>query len=502
MIAQRSWTDKGFLVLIGLLVTGAALAAPPPGTLGQAGEALLSADELPTVIAEARILERWRAGREPPVAALRSADLRRRVVIKALETRVVRAEAARRGLQPAPEALERALVNALEGRPYDAPAGPAPADLEARLAARFAAAVADVRRVAIDLLEAKALAESLLAEVTEAEHLARWSTEETRVALDLLLVPRVPTGYEIEAAVALQADEIDIWYAVHQERYDRPEKARIRRALARPQGDAPAAWAAARARAERWAGRLAEGAIDAVMREGDGPEARRDGQFGRVTRAQLPQAFAVGPEHATAPIKEPDGWAIYYVEAIVPALDRPRHEPALRREIAATLLREADVLPHARQVAERARLILRTRPDSPALAALLDAERIRRKPTPPFARSERTLVPGIGLAPELVDAAFALARPGDVTPIVQVRQDYVIARLVTREVADPARWAAVKDAYIEAWKARERRTVVEDWLGRTLKGQALWIDMPRIAAIDIPGAGTAVDKRGQPLTSP
>lgn len=503
MIAQRSWADKAFVILIALLATDVAAGQPPKDApLGRAGPATLDAAEFDVAISEARILERWRVGREPPIAALRSSDLRRRVVIKALETRVVRGEATRRGLLPSPDALQRALVNALEGRPYDAPAGPAPADLEAQLAARYAAPVAHIRQVATDLIQAKAFAESLVDAVPEAEHRARWMTEETRVTLDLLRVPRVPAGYEIEAAVALEADDIDIWYDIHRERYDRPEKARIRRVLARPADASPAANDAARARAVAWVKRLAAGEVDAVMGEGDGTEAKRGGRFGRVTRAQLPQAFDAGAGGHTAPIREADGWAVYHVESVVPALHRPRHDRALRREIAATLLRDGDVLPHARQVAERARYLLRTRPAGDGLTRLLKAERIRRSETPPFAQSERTLVPGIGLAPELVEAVFALKTTGAVTPIVRVRQDYVIARLVARTTPDAARWPVVKAGYISKWKASARRTAVQDWLSETLRGQPLWLDTPRIANIDVPGVGTAVDKLGRPITSP
>ena len=465
--------------------------------LGRAGPASINVAGFFEAIAEARVLEQWRADREPPIEALRSADLRRRLVIKALETRVVRGEVERRGLHPEPADLTTALANAALGRPYATPlSAPPPGDLEARLAAKYVSPVARVRRVAADLLGAAALGQSLLAEVDDATHRARWLRESTRITLDLLFVPRVPTSQEIEWTVQLRSDDIDIWYAVNEARYIRPERARVRRLFAQAKDATPAASKAARARVEGWAKRLRDGAeLDTIMAEGDGPEAKRGGNIGRVTREQTPVVFAVEPGEQTPPVEEGDGWVLYHVESILPALDRPAHDGALRREIAATLLREADILPHATEVAERTRALLVARSDGPILKGWLKSNRIKRSQTRPFFQEERTLVPGVGLAPELVEAAFALRKVGAVSDPIHVRQDYVIARLVERESPDPATWPTAKAAYIEAWKQRTRSTVVEDWLSARLANEPLWIDMPRIIDIDVPGAGKATDQR-------
>ena len=416
------------------------LAHAEDAQLGRAGPASLDTAGFFEAIAEARVLEQWRADRVPPVEALRSADLRRRVVIKALETRVVRGEVERRGLQPEPAEMTTALVNAALGRPYSTPVTtPPPSDLDARLAAKYVSSVDRVRAVAADLLGANALAGALLAEVDDATHRARWLQESTKITLDLLFVPRVPTSREIEATVALRADDIDIWYAVHEARYSRPERARVRRLFARDPAPTQAGARAAKARVDAWARRLEDGAdLDTVMAEGDGEEAERRGNIGRVTRDQTPAAFEVEAGAQTPPIREGDGWALYHVESILPALDRPGHDRALRREIAATLLREGDSLPHAARVAQQTRSLLVARPDSPTLAGWLKTNRIKRSQTRPFHQSERTLVPGIGLAPELVTAAFALRKVGAVTAPIYVRQDYVIARLAARESPDPA----------------------------------------------------------------
>lgn len=490
-------------IFAGLVLAHPTRADDTPKTvqIGRAGPASLDEAGFFNAISEARVLEQWRANRIPPVEALRSADLRRRVVIKALETRVVRTEVDRRGLQPGPADMMTALTNAALGRSYATDlAGAPPADLEARLAAKYVSPVARVRAVAADLLGTRALAEALLNEVDDATHRARWMRESTRITLDLLFVPRVPTSKEIEATVKLRSDDIDIWYAVNSARYVRPERARVRRLFAKAADASSAGLQAARARIDGWAARLRAGDdLDTVMALGDGPEADRAGKVGRVTRTQNAAVFEVDPGEQTAPARADDGsgWTLYHLESVLPALDRPSHDSALRREIAATLQREGDALPHAMQVAERSRALLVARPDSAMLKGWLKSNRVKRQQTKPFHQSARTLVPGIGLAPALVDAAFALRTPGAVTPVVRVRQDYLVARLVERTAPSPAEWPAAKAEYVETWKTRTRTTVVEDWLSGRLAGEPLWIDMPRIIAIEVPGVGPAVDKRGR-----
>lgn len=482
---------SGWAVLCLLAASARAESPLPPNALGRAGPVVLMPADFDAAVVEARILEQWRANRTPPLAALRSRDLRRQIAIKAMETRVVRLEAAKRGVQPDPDRLRAALTNAALGRPYNTPVATPLDDLDARLVARYSAPAERVRQVAIDLLEAQSLSTALLDAVDDATHRARWLTESTTIALDLVQVPRVPTLWEIEATVKGRGDDIDIWYAVHRARYDRPARAQVRRGFARSD---PAQPGAAKARVAQWRAALKAGTDPAaIFTQGDGPEATNEGRIGRVTRNRLPIAFELEAGDVSAPIAEDGGWAIYLVEAKTPASLRPAHDSSVRREIAATLLREGDVLPHARQVAETVRRYLASNPKR--LASMMKTERLKRRTTPAFAQSRRTLVPGIGLAPDLVKAAFALQKPGQVTPIVRVRQNYVVARLIERQSPDPGTWTSARAAYIDAWKAKEQPHIIEDWLTTRLAKAQLWIDMPRIAAIDIPGVGTAAPKR-------
>ncbi|MCA9542817.1 MAG: peptidyl-prolyl cis-trans isomerase, partial [Myxococcales bacterium] len=204
--------------------------AVPPGTLGRAGPAMLDLAGLQEAVREVQVLGRWR-GRPAPVEALDDPLVRRRILTRALENRLIRDEVARRGLTAGPAAIERALVNALAGRgpSHAVDAVPDADTLEAQIAARFEAPVARVRRVAADLLGSEALAQALLDEVPEARIKADWVAAQTARDLEVWQVPRVPTAQEIDEAERTRGAEIEAWYAAHMSRFSTPARVSLHR---------------------------------------------------------------------------------------------------------------------------------------------------------------------------------------------------------------------------------------------------------------------------------
>jgi hypothetical protein len=232
-------------------------------------------------------------------------------------------------------------------------------------------------------------------------------------------------------------------------------------------------------------------AVAAVATEGsEGPNARRGGRLGGLSRKQLPAAFEVAEKGGITPIaEERKGWAFYVTEGRLPASSRSLEDTTVKREIAATLLREADELPHARKVAERARALLRQAPDGEALKALVKAERLRRRATKAFHHGGAQLVPSIGLAPKLFAAAFKLDAEHPVSAVFHVRQSYLVARLLERRDADVAQWPAARAEWVKAWKARTRSTTVQTWLSKRLEGQKMWVDMSRLRTLSLTDLG-------------
>lgn len=457
--------------------------------IGRAGPVVMDVDALRVAVQEARVLQAWRGGAQPPAEALESIMLRRRLLTKAMETRLVRLEVARRGLElPAAEVDGLMRAAALGKAPRPLP-GPPVADADARIFERFGVPTAQVRRVAEDLVSGRVLTEALLDDVDVETLRARWRKEQTRVRLDLVGVPRVPSSKEIDAATKARSAEIDAWYAAHRNRFVRPERTIVSRVFVAFGPDR----GVTRAKIDGLRGRVAGGeAVGEVARAAsEGPNARRGGRLGGMSRKQLPAAFEVAAKGGVTPVlEERDGWAFYVTDGRVPAMSRGSDDPRVRREITATLLREADQLPHARKVALRVRALLRRAPDGAKLAALVKTERLRRRTTEPFHAAGAQLVPTIGLAPKLFEAAFELA-PGAVSQVIPVRQAYVVARLVERLEADPAAWAPAQAEWVKAWRARERPSVVQGWLTGRLAEKQAWVDMERLRALTLADLGLA-----------
>ncbi len=453
-------------------------------------------DALRVAVDEARVLQTWLGGAQPPASALENVVLRRRLLTRALETRVVRLELARRGLGLPQDELRGLLRAAALGKPpvpfSGSPPGPldgpAPEDLEARLFARFGAPVARVEQVARDLVGARVLTEALLDDRDDATLRALWVAEQTTLKLDLVGIPRVPASKEIDRATRTRSAEIEAWYEKHRTRFVRPERALVARVFVGFGDDQ----AQSRKRLDALRDRVVGGEpVAAVATEGsEGPNARRGGRLGGLSRTQLPAAFEVAEKGGITPVlEERQGWAFYVTEGRLPAWSRTLDDARVQREIAATLLRAADQLPHARKVAERARALLRHAPDGDGLKKLEKAERLRRRATKPFHQGGARLVPTVGLAPKLFAAVFELDAEHPVSRVFHVRQSYLVARLVERVDADVATWPAARAEWVRAWRARTRSTIVQTWLSTRLEGQKMWVDMARLRTLSLADLG-------------
>lgn len=488
--------------------------ARDPDVLGRAGAVTLDVAGFRVAVDEARVLEQWRRGAPPPLQALANPRLRRRLMTQALETRVVRREARRRGLAPDPTRFGEMLRLAAAGHRLETPPTPeviaaarALPDVDRALVERFGAPAERVRRVGQDVIEAELLADALLAEVPEATLAEAWRKANTRVVLDLVRVPRVPTSGEIDRAVAERQPAITAYYRAHPRLFRSPERAFVRRLLVPVAADAsPAERAAARARAEALRAEAVaagpEGFEALVRREAPPREARSGGRM-TVSRDQLPAAYAVDPatlKQGPGPLSPveatAEGWHIWRLEARAPAVERPLNDPRVQREIAAELLREEDALPAARRTAGRVRALLGQDPDGPALKALVEEARLQRHTTEPFDAAGPPVVPVIGVAPELFEAAFALTAEAPLTSVLRVRQHYVVGRLVSREAPEPDGWPAARERFTAEWKARQRPRVIDEWLTRRLDGRPMWIDTPKLQGLTLGELGVEVEAPG------
>ena len=456
----------------------ASIAALQRRGLGRAGPVELDLQGLRRAITEARVLQIWR-GQAAPLEALDAPLVRRRLLTQALETRVVRHELARRRISTTPEALDLAVANAADGRGPAAPrTGPAPTPeaLTASIHARYGVEPAVVRRVAQDLLEAPLLVEALLDAEPDEALKARWIDAETQLVVDVVRVPRVPTTAEINAVVRGRAAEIDTWYTAHSNRFNTPQRARVHRFFLKGTSEAT------REKLASFRDRILAGEpFEALAGEhSDGPQARHGGRVGALSLSKLSEAEGLPAGALTVIRPEPDGLAFYRVDDQYPAVHRPASQITVRREIAATLLREADTLAAARAATAQIRTHLAA--ELPDLPAGLERLRVKRSRTPRFARAGRQSVPGLGLAPELFKALFT-AKPGAVVGPLTVRQDYVVARVVSRTSPDPTQWATARGRWVAQWRTQAQRTALDRWLSERLKDETMWVASDRLSAL-------------------
>jgi len=465
-----------------------------------AGGAFFTVADLPGIIAASRALQIWQSGRRPPESALGQLEVRLGLLEVALDTRLVRAEVARRGLTPSPEALEPLMQLARAGLPPEgaralSEGGPAPFTGPA-FSDRYLIDEAAFREVAQDVLEASRLREALVAEITPETVRRAFDESRTRVSLDVVTVGRVPTPREIDEAIRLRQDELQAWYDAHPELFITPTRRATRRVLVTPTGQDPAALTAARETAERLHALVAAGTTFDALPPTPGV---RVTLARPLSRSQFAPVFDVALGALTPVVPHRDGFVFARADAETTGWTRAFTETNVQREVAAALLREFDELPQARAVADEAAHLLSAGLSAEQAVATLRPKsvgiRLEAFRTPAFPRAASGVVPIVGLAPELFEAAFERTPSHPVTPVVIVRQTYCVARAVEFQApteADRDRDAA---AFEVAYRGREARHVLRDWLSRQRRVAAgqRFLDRRRLATLTPAAWGARAD---------
>ena len=465
-----------------------------PQPIAQGGGQALGLDALRLGFDQARILESWRAARLARLDALENVSLRRRVVRDILKTRILRAEFVRRDLQVDvarfDELVRKAVLGVKPDKPIPRsrlPEDEGIDDIDARLVARFEATASQVRRVALDLVERERLTEALLDEVEPRALKPAWMDANTTVSIELIRIPRVPTPSEIDAVVQGEHEAIAAYYHSNLRLFQRPEKAFVRRLLIPVKDPSDtAALATATETAEKLRAEVTAGADlpRLVLAHGIRADHRNRGRL-TVTPKRNASLFGLEKNTLTAVQKMDGGVGFYRIEGYAPAMNRPLLDPRVQREAAAAILRASDRLPHARRIAQQVRALMAQSPTSGELEKLVGNRRLRRAQTPPFSRAGGDRVPTIGLAPSLFAAAFQLTPERPMTDIIQVRQDYVVARLITRADPTEAAWSQAKEAYRTRWRARMRPRIVDEWVRAQFAKAPLQLDKARLDGLSV-----------------
>lgn len=259
-----------------------------------------------------------------------------------------------------------------------------------------------------------------------------------------------------ELAGKVEVSDVDLneYYELNKNtEFRREEQVGARHILKKVSGEGDDAKAAARKAIEDIQARLKSGESfeDLARAESDDPgSATKGGDLGLFARGRMVPAFeavAFSTEPGqTSDIVETDfGFHIIQVYDRKPAGVAPFDE--VKDEIHQKIA-ESKALDLAFEYsAEDAAKV----DEGAKLADVAEARGLEVQETPSFPQG--AVVPGIGTAPNVAEAAFALANPGDVSQPLKVGNDYYLVSLVEKKESTVPPLADVRADVEQAWRA-------------------------------------------------
>lgn len=260
---------------------------------------------------------------------------------------------------------------------------------------------------------------------------------------------------QVDALLGSDPDRVKRFYDEHPDRFNAPEKVRARHVLVRVPPDATAEAAdAARERATALRARIEAGEdfakIAAEASDDPGSKAA-GGDLGFFQRGQMVKpfeeaAFVLEPGGLSDVVKTDFGFHVIRVEEKKPAESRSFEDA--RRDIAREIL-TADAAKAAAR--ERADALARKVAEGRSLEDVARADALTLERTAPLPRRPDGFIPGLGAAPEVLSAAFALtAEKPSSDRVFEVGDELIlIQRLAHRTPSD-------EDLTKELSTARER----------------------------------------------
>lgn len=318
----------------------------------------------------------------------------------------------------------------------------------------------DLEAVARQLLRRRKLADALV-EVPEGRDLWEWyRRKHEKVAVAYVEMENTPTPDEIDAFAEQNEGKIEAYFEENKGSYRMPKLVRI--AMVRP----PQGREADEETLRRAAERLASGSSPEEVADRLELDSRSEAF---LRRRENPEAFSADEGATGFQMDGPRGAYAWRVEGFrkgsIPELDR-----SLRREVAADMLRRS-IVPSVGETLQRVLDEMRgvaNSVDGPIedsslgdVRELLDGESASLQITDPFARSKHGTVPGLGVAEEVMEAAFALTEEEPVVegPILS-RGRAVALMLLERKEPSREAFERRRDELRDELRERRRKTAV------------------------------------------
>jgi peptidyl-prolyl cis-trans isomerase D len=327
------------------------------------------------------------------------------------------------------------------------------------------------------------------AKISDDEVKEAWLADADKVNVEFVRFPVSAAATEVkvtpadaEAFAKANADAVKQRYEASKARYDKPKRVKARHVLVKIEQDAtPAAVEAAQAKANEALARVKKGEDFAkVAKELSDDPGSKDrggdvGEFGPGVMAPEFEhaAFGAKPGDLVGPVRTQFGFHVIKVDGVQEA--QSVSFDAVKNEVARELLQEQRAKELAKKHADEAlarakagRSLAELFPAG-AKAAKLGGTPLQAEETGLYGASA-TLVPRVGVAPELQKAALA-GTPGQVLGEFDTAGGPIVAQLKARQKADPAQFEAKKAEYAERLRAR-REAQVESAFVKALRERA------------------------------
>ena len=343
-----------------------------------------------------------------------------------------------------------------------------------------------------ELLSRK-LTEALLQSMTTEQLWELWQRRHDLASALIVEISNTPSSQEIDDFVALQGPRVEAHFREHQSRYQ-PAPQVILTLLRLPpeqplDDDARARLARGRA------------LLEASSAQGQPPTSDQARALGltlepaqALVRQEDPAAFAAPVGQAGLSLGRPPGSYAWLVERKPPAPPATL-SPAVRREIAAELLRIGQPSQAALATFERARALLRglkrdasgkAQPASlrqivQALGALDARVHLLQEP---FARDPEGFIPKVGLASPLSDALFTMTLgPGALleAPVLS-RQTLYAGALLDRRRPDRAAFEAALPTWREDTIKAQRPYILDEYLASLAQRRGVTMNLHPLKA--------------------
>ncbi len=392
------------------------------------------------------------------------------LVLPLLGEALLRTDAARFDVTVSDEAITEALQTNPVSRDFMA----VPEEIRDIELARLGLTNDRMRLYAADPLLLQAWIDHRVSMITDDDRWAAYERRNSLVSMTAVTVPNVHSAAVVDEFIANRGDEITARYHIRSHNFLMPRRARSR-VVRLPFGDDEDA---TQTMIEALRTRALEEGTQAVVSFSNEPSALTGDGTQWVTDRELPAAFDV-PVGEIGPVTR-DNRGFYFVENFeIRGRELRPLDDRLRQEIARAILREAG--PSAESMVRADRIMDGFREDREA--AVLAEERLSSDEIPLFARTQLGIVPHIGQAPELVEAAFSDGvEAGTLIGPLHVYAGIIVARVTERTVVTRAQYEAERETFDVEFEAYIRANA---WPARRAEFDAAQrpsVNLPRIRA--------------------